>query len=211
MGLPGAGKGTQASKLAVMKQLPHISTGEMFRTAIKEETPLGLEVCSYTNAGKFVPDEITIRMIEERLKKEDCSEGFILDGFPRTVPQAEALDNLMSNLRRSVNVVVYIDVDQTDLVKRLTGRRSCKRCGANYHLLFSPPEREGFCYCGGELYQREDDTERTVAKRLEVSTEEIKHVLSYYESEGVLEKVDGSQPIQDVTKSILECLQVIQK
>lgn len=210
MGLPGAGKGTQAHRLAVQKQIPHISTGEIFRSEIKEETPLGLEVKSFTNAGQLVPDEITIRIIEERLSKPDCSKGFILDGFPRTVPQAIALDELLNKLNCTLNVVIYIDVDEGELIKRLSGRRICEDCDKNYHVTFSPPEQEGICKCGGQLHQREDDQEETVAKRLQVSVEKTNQLLDYYESKEILHTIDGLRSIETVTDAIIGVLPVNQ-
>lgn len=208
MGLPGAGKGTQAHQMAIQKKVPHISTGEIFRAEVRAKTPLGLEVNSYTSVGKLVPDEITIQIIEERLIKDDCIDGFILDGFPRTVPQAVALDELLKKIDRSLDLVVYINVDQDELVTRLSGRRTCNQCGRNYHIQFSPPAQEGICQCGGELHQREDDKEQTVMSRLQVSTEKTEQLLSYYDSKRILHSVDGTRSIEEVSDSVLKLLQV---
>ncbi|MBA4603190.1 adenylate kinase [Thermoactinomyces mirandus] len=204
MGLPGAGKGTQAAHIVDELNIPHISTGDMFRQAVKEETPLGLEAKSYMDQGKLVPDHVTIGIVRDRLGKDDCANGFLLDGFPRTVPQAEALDNLTAELNRPVNYVIYIDVDEEELLKRLTGRRICRSCGATYHVVFAPPKENGVCdRCGGELYQRDDDRSETVQERLKVNLEQTKHLLCYYESTGKLHRVDGKQPIGAVTDEIL--------
>jgi adenylate kinase len=204
MGLPGAGKGTQAARIIEELHIPHISTGDMFRAAVKEETPLGLEAKSYMDQGQLVPDRVTIGIVRERLGKDDCARGFLLDGFPRTVPQAEALDGLLKELGRDLDIVLYIEVDEEELLKRLTGRRICRNCGATYHVVFAPPKVEGVCdRCGGELYQRDDDRIETVANRLKVNLEQTEHLLKYYESAGKLHRVDGKQPIESVTDSIL--------
>ena len=171
MGLPGAGKGTQAEKIVETYGIPHISTGDMFRAAIKEGTPLGLQAKQYIDRGDLVPDEVTIGIVRERLSKDDCQNGFLLDGFPRTVAQAEALEAMLTEIGRKLDYVIHIDVRQDVLMERLTGRRICRNCGATYHLVFHPPAQPGVCdKCGGELYQRADDNEATVANRLEVNT-----------------------------------------
>ena len=170
MGLPGAGKGTQAEKIVEKYDIPHISTGDMFRAAIKEGTELGLQAKSFMDQGELVPDEVTIGIVRERLSKEDCEKGFLLDGFPRTVAQAEALENILSDLNKKIDYVINIDVDKEFLMERLTGRRICKSCGSTYHLVFNPPAKDGVCdRCGGELYQRADDNAETVQNRLEVN------------------------------------------
>ena len=170
MGLPGAGKGTQAEKIVEKYGIPHISTGDMFRAAIKEGTELGLQAKSFMDQGNLVPDEVTIGIVRERLSKEDCAKGFLLDGFPRTVAQAEALENILSDLNKKIDYVINIDVDKEFLMERLTGRRICKSCGSTYHLVFNPPAKDGVCdRCGGELYQRADDNAETVQNRLEVN------------------------------------------
>lgn len=210
MGLPGAGKGTQAARIVEELHIPHISTGDMFRQAVKEQTPLGLEAKSYMDQGQLVPDRVTIGIVRERLAKEDCANGFLLDGFPRTVPQAEALDQLLNELGKEIDFVLYIDVAEEELLKRLTGRRICRDCGATYHVVFAPPKQEGICdRCGGELYQRDDDREETVAKRLQVNLEQIQHLLRYYEGTGKLARIDGAQPIENVTEDILSLLRGI--
>ncbi|MGA8943681.1 MAG: adenylate kinase [Thermoactinomyces sp.] len=207
MGLPGAGKGTQAAHIVDELNIPHISTGDMFRQAVKEKTPLGLEAKSYMDQGKLVPDRVTIGIVRDRLGKDDCANGFLLDGFPRTVPQAEALDNLTAELNRPVDYVIYIDVDEDELLKRLTGRRICRDCGATYHVVFAPPKEDGVCdRCGGELYQRDDDRSETVRERLKVNLEQTEHLLRYYESTGKLHRVDGKQPIETVTNTILSLI-----
>ncbi|GMB10022.1 adenylate kinase [Thermolongibacillus altinsuensis] len=207
MGLPGAGKGTQAEKIVEKYKIPHISTGDMFRAAIKEGTELGLQAKSYMDRGDLVPDEVTIGIVRERLSKEDCQKGFLLDGFPRTVAQAEALEQLLSDLNRSIDYVINIEVDKNILMERLTGRRICKECGATYHLVFNPPSQAGVCdKCGGELYQRADDNEETVANRLEVNLKQTQPLLEFYQEKGYLRNIDGQQEIEKVFADICELL-----
>ncbi|MGN7178529.1 adenylate kinase [Paenibacillus sp. FSL R5-0490] len=199
MGLPGAGKGTQAEKIVQKYGIPHISTGDMFRAAIKDETDLGLKAKSFMDKGELVPDEVTIGIVRERLSKDDCEKGFLLDGFPRTVAQADALENILSDLNKKINFVINIDVDQSILMERLTGRRICKECGATYHLVFNPPAKDGVCdRCGGELYQRADDNEATVQNRLDVNIKQTKPLLDFYETKGYLRNIDGQQDINKV-------------
>jgi adenylate kinase len=196
MGLPGAGKGTQAEKIVQKYGIPHISTGDMFRAAIKGETELGLQAKSFMDKGELVPDEVTIGIVRERLSKSDCEKGFLLDGFPRTVAQAEALENILAGLNNKIDYVINIDVDQDILMERLTGRRICKDCGATYHLVFNPPAKEDVCNrCGGELYQRADDNETTVQNRLDVNIKQTKPMLDFYETKGYLRNIDGQQDI----------------
>nr|WP_280635604.1 adenylate kinase [Bacillus sp. 165] len=203
MGLPGAGKGTQAEKIVEKYEIPHISTGDMFRAAIKEGTELGLKAKSFMDKGELVPDEVTIGIVRERLGKDDCKKGFLLDGFPRTVAQASALEEIVTDLERKIDYVVNINVDQEILMKRLTGRRICKDCGATYHLVFNPPAQEGVCdKCGGELYQRSDDNEETVANRLEVNIKQTKPLLDFYGNLGYLRNIDGQQDIGKVFEDI---------
>ena len=203
MGLPGAGKGTQADKIVEKYDIPHISTGDMFRAAIKGGTKLGLEAKSFMDQGALVPDEVTIGIVRERLSAVDCAEGFLLDGFPRTVPQAEALESLLVDLGKRIEHVVNIQVEQDELVKRLTGRRICKVCGTAYHLIFNPPQVEGVCdKDGGELYQRADDNPETVTNRLEVNIQQTQPLLDFYESKGVLKNINGQQDIQKVFADI---------
>jgi adenylate kinase len=203
MGLPGAGKGTQAERIVGKYGLPHISTGDMFRAAIKEETELGKKAKSYMDAGELVPDDVTIGIVRERLGKADCQKGFLLDGFPRTTAQAEALDNLLADMGRRIDAVLYIDVDRDSLLERLTGRRICSQCGATYHITLNPPKEEGVCdKCGGQLYQRDDDKIETVKTRLEVNEKQQKPLLDFYKKKNCLEEIDGNQDIDDVFASI---------
>ncbi|PUB13469.1 adenylate kinase [Paenisporosarcina sp. OV554] len=199
MGLPGAGKGTQADKIVEKYAIPHISTGDMFRAAIKGGTELGLKAKSFMDDGALVPDEVTIGIVRERLSKSDCDNGFLLDGFPRTVPQAEALDALLLDLDKNVEHVLNIQVEQEELIKRLTGRRICKECGTAYHLIFNPSQVDGVCdKDGGELYQRADDNPETVTNRLEVNMKQTQPLLDYYGDKGVLTNINGQQDIHKV-------------
>ncbi|MFV9511639.1 adenylate kinase [Tepidibacillus sp. LV47] len=207
MGLPGAGKGTQAERIVDEFKIPHISTGDMFRSAIKEGTPLGLKAKSYMDKGLLVPDEVVIGIVRERLGNDDCKKGFLLDGFPRTVEQAKALDQMLEELKKKIDHVIYIEVDKDRLLKRLTGRRICRQCGATYHVVYNPPKKEGVCdKCGGELYQRDDDKEETVATRLEVNLSQTEPLLKYYKDKNVLRIIDGNQEIDRVFDSIKELL-----
>nr|4TYQ_A Chain A, Adenylate kinase [Bacillus subtilis subsp. subtilis str. 168]4TYQ_B Chain B, Adenylate kinase [Bacillus subtilis subsp. subtilis str. 168] len=208
MGLPGAGKGTQAERIVAKYGIPHISTGDMFRAAMKEETPLGLEAKSYIDKGELVPDEVTIGIVRERLSKSDCERGFLLDGFPRTVAQAEALEEILEEMGRKLEYVIHIEVRQEELMERLTGRRICSVCGTTYHLVFNPPKTPGICdKDGGELYQRADDNEETVAKRLEVNMKQMAPLLAFYDSKEVLVNVNGQQDMEKVFKDLREILQ----
>lgn len=203
MGLPGAGKGTQAEKIVEKYSIPHISTGDMFRAAMKEGTELGLKAKSFMDQGALVPDEVTIGIVRERLSKDDCENGFLLDGFPRTVAQAEALENMLTGLSKKIDYCLNIDVDHNILMERLTGRRICKECGATYHLVFNPPAKDGTCdRCGGELYQRADDNEETVHNRLEVNIQQSEPLLHFYETKGYLKNINGQQDINDVFNDI---------
>lgn len=208
MGLPGAGKGTQAAYIVEKYGIPHISTGDMFRAAIKDQTALGLKAKEYMDQGQLVPDEVTIGIVKDRLSKDDCEKGFLLDGFPRTVPQAQALEQLLTELEKKLDYVININVDKDLLMQRLTGRRICKDCGATYHLVFNPPTKEGVCdKCGGELYQRSDDNEATVSKRLEVNIAQTKPLLDFYLEKGYVKDIDGQRDIQVVFESIVELLE----
>lgn len=203
MGLPGAGKGTQAEKIQAQYHIPHISTGDMFRLAIKEQTDLGKQAKAFMDEGALVPDEVTNGIVEERLAKSDCGKGFLLDGFPRTIPQAEALEEITEKLDRKLDYVIHVDVPAEKLLARLTGRRVCPSCGATYHVLNNPPKEEGICDRDGEaLIQREDDTEETVEKRLSVNIEQQKPLLDFYEDKGILINVNGDQPIDKVFADI---------
>ncbi|MDQ0352439.1 adenylate kinase [Alkalibacillus filiformis] len=205
MGLPGAGKGTQAEKIVEKYNIPHISTGDMFRSAIKEGTPLGKEAKSYMDQGDLVPDEVTVGIVKERLSKPDCNKGFLLDGFPRTVAQAEALENLLSELNTKLDYVLHVQVPEEKLVDRLTGRRICPECGATYHVEFNPPKEDGKCDVdGAALMQREDDQPETVKNRLKVNVEQTQPLLDYYGDKGYLVDVNGDQHIDDVFVQIDE-------
>lgn len=207
MGPPGAGKGTQAAELVKEFAIPHISTGDMFRAAIKEGTALGREAKVYMDQGKLVPDSVTIGIVRERLAKDDCKKGFILDGFPRTVEQADALDGILKDLGLSLTRVLNINVPAADLIERATGRRICKKCGATYHVKFNPPKKEGVCdACGGELFQRADDTAETMKNRLSVYEASTKPLIDYYEKAGVYTEVDGRQAIEKVTADLISAL-----
>jgi adenylate kinase len=207
MGLPGAGKGTQAERIVDDYGIPHISTGDMFRAAMKEETQLGLEAKSFIDKGELVPDEVTIGIVRERLGKNDCEQGFLLDGFPRTVAQAEALEEILKDLGRTIDYVINIKVDKDALMERLTGRRICKNCGATYHLVFNPPAKENVCdKCGGELYQRADDNAETVSTRLEVNLKQTEPLLNFYSAKGYLANIDGAKHINDVYADIKDLL-----
>ncbi|MGI5891208.1 MAG: adenylate kinase [Bacillota bacterium] len=199
LGPPGAGKGTQAEVLVKKLFLPHISTGDMFRAAISSGTPLGAEAKSYMDKGLLVPDEVTIGIIKDRISQADCKEGFLLDGFPRTVKQAEALDELLAQMNDKLTAVLNINVPLDKLITRLTGRRMCRKCGNIYHLLYNPPNVEDVCdVCGGELYQRSDDKEETVKNRLKVYEEQTAPLIAYYEQKNILHNIDGDQPINAV-------------
>lgn len=207
MGPPGAGKGTQAAKLKVALSVPHISTGDMFRAAVKEGTELGKKAKACMDDGKLVPDEITIGIVRERLGKDDCKNGFLLDGFPRTVEQADALEKILKDFGKKLTAVLNISVPSSELVKRAVGRRICKKCGATYHTEFNPPKKEGVCdACGGELFQRADDTAETMTNRLSVYEESTKPLIEYYKKAGVYKEVDGLRPIDEVTKGLLDAL-----
>ncbi|QTK08675.1 adenylate kinase [Staphylococcus haemolyticus] len=207
MGLPGAGKGTQASEIVKKFPIPHISTGDMFRKAIKDETDLGKEAKSYMDRGELVPDEVTVGIVKERISEDDAKKGFLLDGFPRTIDQAEALNDIMSELGRNIDAVINIEVPEEELMNRLTGRRICEKCGTTYHLVFNPPKVDGICDIdGGNLYQREDDNPETVSNRLNVNVKQSKPILEYYNEKGVLKNIDGAKDIDDVTKDVIDIL-----
>lgn len=208
MGPPGAGKGTQAEKLVELYQIPHISTGDMFRKAQKDGTELGLKAKSYMDQGQLVPDEVTVGIVKERLAEADCKEGFLLDGFPRTVQQADALDTILAELDMALDCVVNIEVDKAFLVDRLTGRRVCRACGATYHIANKAPKVEGVCdKCGGELYQRGDDTIETVSNRLDVYAAQTAPLIDYYKSKGIMSSIDGSKSMEEVLADIRTALE----
>ncbi|TAH59495.1 MAG: adenylate kinase [Bacillota bacterium] len=193
LGPPGAGKGTLAKQLISVYNIPHISTGDMFREAIKEGTPLGRLAASYINEGHLVPDEVTISLVRERLSQKDCENGYLLDGFPRTLPQAEALDTIGKDLSRPINVVINITADETELVRRISGRRVCRKCGAPYHIDTMKPKKDGVCdACGGELYQRKDDNKDNLLVRLNHYYADTKPLEDFYAEHGVLYAVDST-------------------
>jgi len=209
LGAPGAGKGTQASLISKKMVLPHISSGDIFRENIKNQTELGKLASEYMNKGELVPDDITIAMIGERLSRPDCAQGAVLDGFPRTPPQAEALDNLLAESDEEVDVVPYIKVDDEVLIERLTGRWTCRKEGHVFHESFNPPKQAGFCdFDGSELYQREDDKVETVTNRIRIYTKQTAPLIAYYEESGKLTEIEGDQPIEKVTEDIMAILPV---
>lgn len=210
MGLPGAGKGTQAEKIIEKYQIPHISTGDMFRSAIKEGTELGSKAKSFMDQGALVPDEVTIGIVRERLGKDDCKNGYLLDGFPRTLQQAEALEDLLTDLNAPIDYVIHIDVPKDKLLDRLTGRRVCPTCGATYHVIFNPPEVAEKCdQDGATLNQREDDQPETVANRIEVNLEQTQPLLDFYQGKGNLVTVNGDQDINNVFEELDKELQTL--
>lgn len=203
MGRPGAGKGTQAVNIREYYKIPHISTGDMFRAAIKNQTKLGLEAKSYMDKGALVPDEVTIGIVEERLLAEDCKDGFLLDGFPRTIAQAEALDAFLKKNGIKLDAVLDVNVPQEILVRRMVGRRVCKNCGATFHVEFNAPKVEGICdNCGSPLIQRADDTEATAKNRLTVYDNQTAPLLEFYKKQNILKTVNGDQPLDKVFDDI---------
>lgn len=211
MGLPGAGKGTQAERIVEKYGIPHISTGDMFRAAIKGETELGLKAKSYMDAGELVPDEVTIGIVRDRLAEPDCDKGFLLDGFPRTVAQAEALEELLDSLGRKLDYVINVDVPEQLLLDRLTGRRVSPTTGRTYHVIFNPPKVEGKCDIdGSELIQRDDDKPETVKKRLEVNQKQAKPLFDFYNDKGYLRNINGDQDIDKVFEEIDQLLRGLQ-
>ncbi|OQY20544.1 MAG: adenylate kinase [Desulfobacteraceae bacterium 4572_35.1] len=204
LGPPGAGKGTQAKMLIQRYGVPQISTGDILRGAVKEGSPMGLKAKSFMDAGGLVPDEVVVGIVEERLQKPDCDKGFILDGFPRTVPQADALAGTLSSLGKNLDAVISLEVDIEALVARLAGRRTCDSCGAGYHVAYEPPAVDGVCdKCGGKLIQRDDDKEETIRKRMAVYNEQTSPLVDYYRNAGLLRTVDGMLPIDEVGVAIL--------
>lgn len=207
LGPPGAGKGTQATRIVEEYNIPHISTGDIFRENIKEGTELGKKAQEYMNNGELVPDSLVIEIAEDRLSRDDCESGFLLDGFPRTVEQAEALDNFLASRGSKVDCVLDIDVKKDILMKRLLGRRVCKKCGATFNVSGMPPKKEGICdVCGGDLYTRADDTEETVNNRIDVYNRQTKPLLAYYERVGNIEHLDGSIGLENVFNEIKRIL-----
>jgi adenylate kinase len=207
LGAPGAGKGTQAKKLIEKYDMPQISTGDLLRAAVAAGTPLGKEAKSYMDKGELVPDSVVLGMVEERLKQDDCKKGYILDGFPRNTAQAEALDKMLSNLNMSLTAALSVDVPFEDLMKRLTGRRTCKSCGQMYNIYFKAPAKEGICdKCSGELFQRDDDKEATIKKRLEVYSSQTEPLIGYYKNKGILKSVTGTGSIDEIFRKVTETL-----
>ena len=203
-GAPGAGKGTQAAELAKKYHIPHISTGEMFRQAIDRQTPMGIKAASFITKGMLVPDDITIEIVKERLSQSDCKNGFILDGFPRTIPQAKSLEEILQELNMKLDHVIQIFVPTDLVLERLTGRRICKNCGASYHVLYHPSLKDGICdRCGKELTIRKVDHMDSVLVRLDASEKQTKPLLKYYQDQGLLVTIDGKQEINDVFLDIL--------
>ena len=210
-GPPGAGKGTQATFLSGELNIPHISTGDILRENVKNGTALGKKAKAYMDKGELVPDKILIDLIKERLQKPDTRKGFILDGFPRTIPQAEALDEILEDINKRLDVVINVDVAAGELVRRLSGRWSCKSCGAPYNLKTKPPKVAGICdICGGELYQRDDDKEAAINNRIAVYKKQTEPVLDYYKKKGLLANIDGEREIDEVTSDIRKALKKFQ-
>nr|WP_268819861.1 MULTISPECIES: adenylate kinase [unclassified Paenibacillus] len=207
MGPPGAGKGTQADVIVKEFGIPHISTGDAFRLAMKQGTPIGIKAKEYIDKGELVPDDVTIGIVEERLQQPDCKKGFLLDGFPRTLAQAEALDQILGRLNTKLDDVINLKVDSDNLLARITGRRVCKSCGTSYHIVFNPPKVEGICdKDGGELYQRPDDNEDSVRTRLEEYSNKTAPLLTFYENQNLLRHIDGEQDIDVVSQNIVSLL-----
>ena len=203
LGAPGAGKGTQAKKIAAKYSIPHISTGDIFRANIKNGTELGLKAKSYMDAGGLVPDEITIGMLLDRIHQADCENGYVLDGFPRTIPQAEALDNMGVEIQHVIN----IDISDEKIINRMSGRRACLNCGATYHIVYNAPKTENVCdTCGQELVLRDDDKPETVKKRLDVYHDQTQPLIDYYKKKGVLHAIDGTLSMETVFKNIVDIL-----
>lgn len=203
MGAPGAGKGTQAEVLTKKYKIPQISTGDMFRAAVKEGTKLGKQAAEYMSAGKLVPDSVTVGIVRERLSKADCDKGFILDGFPRTVEQADELKKILADMGKSLSAVINIHVPMEDLIDRAVGRRVCRKCGATYHVKYKASKVSGVCdKCGGELYQRTDDTAATMQNRLEVYASSTRPLIDYYKNAGLYSEIDGRQEISKVTEEL---------
>ena len=207
LGAPGAGKGTQAKKIAAKYDIPHISTGDIFRANIKNGTELGNKAKTYMDQGLLVPDELVVDLVVDRVQQDDCKNGYVLDGFPRTIPQAEALDKALAALGEKVDYAIDVDVPDDNIVKRMGGRRACVGCGATYHLVYAPTKTEGICdACGKELILRDDDKPETVQKRLNVYHEQTQPLIDYYTNAGILRTVDGTVDINDVFASIVEIL-----
>lgn len=207
LGAPGAGKGTQAKMIADKYQIPHISTGDIFRANIKDGTDLGMEAKQYMDKGLLVPDELTVKILLDRVANDDCKNGYVLDGFPRTIPQAEVLDKALTQLEDAIDYAVNVDVPDENIVNRMSGRRACLGCGATYHLVHIPPKKEGVCdTCGQELVLRQDDKPDTVLNRLKVYHDQTQPLIDFYTAKGVLRTVDGTVDMQEVFDSIVNIL-----
>ena len=208
LGPPGVGKGTQAKLLIEKFGIPQISTGDILRAAVKELTPMGIKAKGFMDSGALVPDSVVIGIVEERLAQQDCLQGFILDGFPRTVPQADALAQVLSGMGRAIDHVISLSVDKDELLKRLTGRRACTKCGAGYHVEYAPSKVQGVCdACGAELFQREDDKEETILRRLAVYEEQTAPLIAYYEAAGLLRSVNGLGTVEGIQAEIVARIQ----
>ena len=207
LGAPGAGKGTQAKQIAGKYSIPHISTGDIFRANIKNGTELGKKAKEYMDKGLLVPDELTCDLVADRIGQDDCKNGFVLDGFPRKIPQAEALDKALDGLGEKMDYAIDVDVPDESIVKRMSGRRACLDCGATYHIVSIPPKQEGICdACGSKLVLRDDDKPETVQKRLDVYHEQTQPLIDYYKNQGILKSVDGTKPMEEVFSNIVEIL-----
>ena len=207
LGAPGAGKGTQAKQIAEKYTIPHISTGDIFRANIKAETELGKKAKKYMDEGLLVPDELVMDLVVDRLQQEDCEKGYVLDGFPRTIVQAEGLDKELAKLGQKMDYAIDVEVPDENIVNRMSGRRACVGCGATYHIQYAAPAKEGICdKCGGELILRQDDAPETVKKRLGVYHDQTQPLIRYYDQEGILVKVDGTKDIEDVFADIVKVL-----
>jgi adenylate kinase len=208
LGAPGAGKGTQAKQIAAKYQIPHISTGDIFRANIKNGTDLGKKAKEYMDQGLLVPDELTCDLVMDRISQDDCENGFVLDGFPRTIPQAEALDAALTKIGAAMDFAIDVDVPDENIVKRMSGRRACLNCGATYHIVAIPPKKEGVCdSCGSALVLRDDDKPETVQKRLDVYHDQTQPLIDYYKKQNILKTVDGTQPMETVFAQIVEILE----
>lgn len=207
LGAPGAGKGTQAKQIADKYSIPHISTGDIFRANIKEGTELGKKAKTYMDQGLLVPDELVVELVADRIQQDDCKNGFVLDGFPRTIPQAEALDAALEKINEKMDYAIDVDVPDENIIRRMSGRRACLSCGATYHIVSIPTKVEGICdRCGSNVVLRDDDQPETVKKRLEVYHEQTQPLIDYYKNQGILRTVDGVQPMEDVFGAIVEIL-----
>ena len=207
LGAPGAGKGTQAKKIAAKYDIPHISTGDIFRANIKNGTELGNKAKTYMDQGLLVPDELVVDLVVDRVQQDDCKNGYVLDGFPRTIPQAEALDKALAEFGDKIDYAVNVDVPDENIINRMSGRRACLNCGATYHIVYNPSKKEGICdTCGQQLVLRDDDKPETVKKRLSVYHDQTQPLIDYYKNEGILAEVDGTKDMEEVFQDIVNIL-----